>query len=79
MTGVRRRVERLERVRASSDLIRSVEHRINFIDSEGRVSSTLLLSEDHQEWIRHQVSEGSGNSVRELRREMPPCRSGLAR
>jgi hypothetical protein len=65
MNGVRRRVEKLEHVRATSDRFRSVEHRINFIGSDGRVSSTLLLSENRHEWIHYEVSEGRGKEASE--------------
>jgi hypothetical protein len=62
MNGIRRRVEKLERAELLSDRNRSVEHRIKFMDSDGRVSSTLSLSEGRQEWLPHEVSEGSGPS-----------------
>jgi hypothetical protein len=65
MVKVHRRIEKLEDLLGISDRFPPFEHRISFVDSDGTVSSTLLLSESGSEWIHHEVPEGSGREPSE--------------
>ena len=60
MLRLQRRIERLEHALGVSDRIPPFEHRINFVDSDGTLSSTLLISDSRQEWIHREASEGNG-------------------
>jgi len=59
MLRVERRIEELQRAFGISilDRIPSEEHRIVFIDGDGRISETLVLSEGRQKWIEGDASE----------------------
>ena len=57
MLKVERRIEKLQRAYGISDRIPPEEHRIVFIDGDGRISETLVLSEGRQEWIEGDASE----------------------
>ena len=59
MLRVERRIERLQRAFgiSISDRIPPEEHRIVFIDGDGRISETLVLSEGRQKWIEGDASE----------------------
>ena len=57
MLRVERGIEKLQRAFGISDRAPPFEHRIVFIDSEGRECETLLISEGRQEWIKGDGSE----------------------
>ena len=63
MLKVHRRIEKLENALGISDRFPSVEHRIRFVDSDGSVTSTLVISDRRSEWIHHEVSEGNGKET----------------
>ncbi len=57
MVNVRRRIEKLEMRMGVRDY-QPLEHRIVFIDAEGRVDRQhLLISEGRQEWIDGDVPQ----------------------
>ena len=63
MLRIHRRIEKLEHALGVADRLPPFEHRINFVDSDGTVSSTLLISDSRQEWIHREASEGGGKEA----------------
>ena len=59
MLRVERRIEKLQRAFGIcvSDRAPPEEHMIIFIDGDGRISETLVLSENRREWIEGDASE----------------------
>jgi hypothetical protein len=58
MLRIHRRIEKLQKVFGLSDCEPPVEHRIIFIDSEGRVDrKQLLISAGRMEWVEGEVAE----------------------
>ena len=61
MLKVHRRIEKLERNFGLSDRIEPWEHRIVFVDGEGRVGrKQLLISEGRMESVDGEVPEQAG-------------------
>ena len=61
MLKIRGRILKLQKVFGVSDSELPVEHRIRFIDSEGRADpQQLLISEGRLEWIDGDASEWKG-------------------
>jgi hypothetical protein len=56
MLTIHRRIEKLQKAFGLSDRAPPFEHRILFVDSDGTVSETLLISEGRQEWIQGEAS-----------------------
>jgi hypothetical protein len=63
MLRVHRRIDKLELALGISDRFPPVEHRIRFIDSDGSVASTLVISDRRWEWIDNEVPEGNGKEA----------------
>jgi hypothetical protein len=61
MLRIHRRLEKLQKVFGLSDREPPFEHRIVFIDSDGRVDrKQLLISEGRMEWVEGEVAEPAG-------------------
>ena len=62
MRAVHRRIDKLERALGVSDR-KPFEHTIRFVDGEGRVSGSLLISVGRMEWIDREAPEESGQEA----------------
>ena len=54
MLSVHRRIENLEHAFGLSDRIPPYVHRINFIDSDGRLAGTMVISDDPKLCVPYQ-------------------------
>jgi hypothetical protein len=55
MLRIQRRIEKLERALSVSEHISSLEFTIDFIDADGKVASTMVLSEGVTRWDRRET------------------------
>lgn len=69
---VHRRIENLEHAFGLSDRIPPYVHRINFIDSDGRLTGTMVVSDDHKLSVPYQDVFEEG---REVSNEEPETRN----
>jgi hypothetical protein len=63
MLRIQRRIEKLQKAFGLSDREPRFEHTIIFIDADGTVSETLLITEGRQEWIKGEAPERSGKQA----------------